>query len=129
VEVQHERLIHLVLHEEAHTIAGVHGDQWPGHLPVERHRIDELAGRDLPLHLGDGQVEDLDVAVHLGLERLVADALGVRAIGELRDEVVHPLGVGVGHLLGGHGGRCATGVGRSAPVSDTMSIPFMPASA
>ena len=41
VEVQRERLVHLVLHEEPHAIARVHRDQRSRHLPVERHRVDE----------------------------------------------------------------------------------------
>jgi hypothetical protein len=41
VEVQRERLIHLVLHEEPNAIARVDRDQRPGNLAVERHRIDD----------------------------------------------------------------------------------------
>ena len=74
-------------------------------LAVERHRIHELSLRDLPLHAGRGEREDLRGAVHRGCQELVP--LGRRLVA--REECVDTRLVHRRHHLRAHTGSLARG--------------------
>ena len=68
----------LVGELDLHLVADVEVDARAGHHAVVGPRLDDLAGADLPVDDGGGELEALGaVGQHLGRERLVAAALGL----------------------------------------------------
>ena len=110
VEVDARRLLEVVLEDDPELVALGGADRRPRPLGVEPQRRD---GRQLlvdgPLHLVDGQAEDLDVPVHLRRQR--RDGVRDQQVRDLREGRLQlELGVVVGGAqdvgqLGEHLGR------------------------
>src|SRR5690606_41559934 len=110
VEVDCRGFIQVVVNENANTVALASADLGPWHLLVEGPCLHELSRPGLPLHLGDGEFEDLYTVLNARLEKLAAFSLSGRGEG-LYALLVHAV-----HLLGlrnrgarGHGWVCGHG--------------------
>jgi hypothetical protein len=88
----------VVLDDDADAVAFRGAEDGAGDGAVVATGSDDFAGLDLPLDLVAGEVEDLDAVDDLGLQGLIALALGDRR-GLVFEELLQALGVEAVHLL------------------------------
>ena len=103
VEVDRGALFQFVLDDDPYLVALGHADLRAGHHAVVGPGLEQLARLDFPLHLLDGHIEDLEIALPAKFERLAAEP------GGLGREGFHARLVQLVHL---GGARVAAGAGR-----------------